>query len=106
MNEWLQEVLDRYGQDVVIQTADSTVSVHAFLQPVAERKEHVPGMMTELGWNDERLWLYLGQAEASAGDTVAWNGMSFRVRSSRPYYIGQELTHWWASLESAKEAAE
>ena len=106
MNEWLQEVLDRYGQDVVIQTADSTVSVHAFLQPVAERKEHVPGMMTELGWNDERLWLYLGEEALETDDRVMWDTMTFRVRSCRPYYLGNKVTHYWATLERAKEEAE
>ena len=106
MNGWVQEVLERHGQDVMLQKEEGLVSVRAFLQPITERKEQLPGAMTELGWNDERLWLYLGQVEISAGDTVVWSGMSFRVRSSRPYYIGQELTHWWASLEVAKEAAE
>jgi hypothetical protein len=32
--------------------------------------------------------------------------MEFRVRSSRPYYIGEQLVYWWASLEQAREAAE
>ena len=106
MSEWVQEVLKKYGQDIVIQTENGTVPTRGFLQPVTAKNEHVPGTMTELGWNDDRLWLYLGQAEVSERDIVECNGVFFRVRSSRPYYIGEELTHWWASLEKVKEAAE
>ena len=54
---------------------------------------------------DGRLWLYLGQAALETGDRVHWEDRAFRVRSSRPYYIGETLVYWWASLEAAKEAA-
>lgn len=104
MTEWIREVLARYGQEAVIRTAEGDVPVRAFLQPVTERREQVPGAVTGIGWIDERLWLYLGQAEVAEGDTVLWNGVPFRVRSSRPYYIGETLTHWWAALEREKEA--
>lgn len=106
MKNWVQDVLARYGQETVIRTAEGEASARAFLQPVAEKREQVPGAMTDIGRIDERLWLYLGQAAVSEGDTVQWNDMSFRVRSSRPYYIGETLTHWWAALEREKEAAE
>lgn len=106
MTDWVRSVLARYGQDVTVETAEDAVSARAFLQPLTERREQVPGTMTDLGWNDDRLWLYLGQAAVSEGDTVTDGRMRFQVRSSRAYYIGEELTHWWASLEREKEAAE
>ena len=43
---------------------------------------------------------------AEPGDRVAWGGFRFRVRSSRPWYLGTELVYWWASLEREREAAE
>lgn len=104
MTEWIREVLALHGQEAVIRTAEGDVSVRAFLQPVTERREQAPGAVTGIGWIDERLWLYLGQAKVAEGDTVLWNGVPFRVRSSRPYYIGETLTHWWAALEREKEA--
>ncbi len=106
MMDWVREVLARYGQETVVRTAEGETTVRAFLQPVAEKREQVPGTMTAIGWIDERLWLYLGQAAVSEGDTVRWKDMSFRVRSGRPYYIGETMTHWWAALEREKEAAE
>lgn len=105
MRNWVQSVLEQYGQAVTIRTASGECSARAFLQPMAEKHEQVPETVTGIGWIDERLWLYLGQEKVSEGDTIVWRDVRFRVRSSRPYYIGETLTHWWASLEREKEAA-
>lgn len=106
MTAWIQEILERYGQTVTLETAEGERSTRAFMQPVRERREEVPGTVTEIGWVDGRLWLYLGREEIRPGETVRWNGTAFQVRSSRPYYIGGILSHWWASLERRWEAAE
>ena len=106
MTAWVREILERYGQTVTLETAEGETGARAFLQPVQERQEQLPTAATELGWVDGRLWLYLGQEPLAPGDTVHWNGMALRVRSSRPYYIGDALNHWWASLERRWEAAE
>lgn len=106
MRDWIQRVLERYGQTVTVEREGEGVSGRAFLQPVAERGEQVPEDFTGIGWLDGRLWLYLGQTEVGAGDLILWNSMEFRVRSSRPYHIGDEPLYWWASLERTKEAAE
>ena len=78
----------------------------AFIQPVTERREVDPEVWTNLGAVDGRLWLYLGQKAVENGNRIRWNGMEFRVRSGRPYYVGEMVLYWWASLERAKEAAE
>ena len=106
MTDWVHEILERYGQEASLETAEGETDVWAFLQPVQERREQVPGTATEIGWVDGRLWLYLGREEIGPGDTVRWNGMEFQVRSSRPYFIGGTLSHWQASLERRWEAAE
>jgi hypothetical protein len=106
MTDWFRDVLTRHGQAVTVRTEDGDVSASAFLQPVTERDEQLPDEVTGIGMIDGRLWLYLGQAEVGPQDRVLWNGMEFRVRSSRPYYIGEQLVYWWASLEQAREAAE
>ena len=40
------------------------------------------------------------------GEALAWEATRFRVRSCRPYYIGNALSHYWAALEQEREAAE
>ncbi len=103
---WIQGVMERYGQRIRIETADLTGDIRAFLQPLTENSECTPSAVTGLGWLDTRLWLYLGCEKVSGGDTVIWNETRFRVRSARPYSLGDEILYWWALLETEKEAAE
>lgn len=103
--DWMREVLERYGQQAILRTAEGEAEARVFLQPLAEHKEEASGTATSAGWVDQRLWLYLGRKQVEPGDTILWNEYVFRVRSSRPYYTGGTLCHWWASLEAAKEAA-
>jgi len=105
MNDQVRDILRRYGQTVTLRTGGGEAESRAFLQPVTQKQEQVPERMTALGAVDGRLWLYLGEAAVAGGDSVLWKGVEFRVRSSRPYYIGETLLYWWASLERAKEAA-
>lgn len=102
----VRRMLDRYGQEVTLCREEAETVIRAFLQPVTEKGEQVPDTATALGWMDRRQWLYLGQAPLEPGDVLAWRGMSFRVRSCRPYYIGEALSHYWATLEKEREAAE
>ena len=106
MTDWIQEILTRHGQMVTIRMADGDAATRAFIQPVTERQELMPDEMTGLGSVDGRRWLYLGRSAVDVTNRILWNGMEFRVRSSRPYYVGETLLYWWASLERAKEAAE
>ena len=106
MTDWIGSILRRCGQTVVIRRTGGDVSAQAFLQPVTEKREEFPDEMTPLGWLDGRLWLYLGELALETDDRVVWDTMTFRVRSCRPYYLGNRLTHYWAALEMAKEEAE
>ena len=102
MTHWVDEVLRRYGQEAAVEREEGLELVRAFLQPVAEREEHIPEAEA-IGWLDGRRWLYLGKAAVEAGDTLVWNGQRFHVRSGRPHYIGSRLSHWRAVLERTRE---
>ena len=106
MTDWVRQVLDRYGQTVTLRRRERETPLQAFLQPVTERGEQAPDTATALGWMDRRQWLYLGQTALEVGDVLTWKEMAFRVRSCRPYYIGEALCHYWAALEKEREAAE
>ena len=101
MTRWVERLLDQYGQEVAVEQTGQTV--RAFLQPIPERREDGPEP-SAIGGLDRRLWLYLGRTALEAGDGVRWNGRRFRVRSGRPHYIGDRLSHWRAVLERAREA--
>ena len=106
MRTMIQGILEQYGQRVTVETAEGRAEIRAFLQPVTERSEEACGAVTELGGIDSRLWRYLGQTPLESGDLVCWDTYRFRVRSSRPYAIGERVLYWWAALERAREAAE
>lgn len=105
MTDWVRQVLDRYGQEITLRRGETETAIRAFLQPVTEKREQVPDTATALGWIDGRQWLYLGQEPLETGDTLTWKDVTFRVRSCRPYYIGEALSHYWAALEKEREAA-
>lgn len=102
MTRWIEEILERFGQEVTVEHEGAAESVRAFLQPIMERNEAVPETAA-IGWLDGRLWLYLGRKAVEAGDLVRWNGQRFRARSGRSHYIGDTLCHWRAVLERARE---
>lgn len=106
MTERVERILRRHGQHVAVTRDGKTADAQAFLQPVTGKNQTIPEVMTALGTEDTRLWLYLGRTEVSAGDEVAWGERRFTVRNSAPFYIGEALSHWWAALEKTKEAAE
>lgn len=102
MTRRVEELLERYGQEVTVEREDGTETVRAFLQPLRKRDEAAPEAAA-IGWLDGRLWLYLGRTAVEAGDAISWNGRRFRVRSGRPHCIGDTLCHWRAVLERARE---
>ena len=102
----MEEILRQYGQTAVLYTADGNRDILAFLQPVTEKTEAEPFCMTALGSVDDRLWLYLGREALNPGDIVERNESRFQVRSSRAYYVGETLSHWWAVLCPEWEAME
>ena len=103
---WVREILERYGQEAVLEGPEGEETIRAFLQPLPEKGETERTAVTGLGSVDGRLWQYLGQRAVRPGEVIRWEGCAFRVRSSRPWYLGDTLVYWWASLERAKEAAE
>lgn len=82
-------------------------AAHPGVHPAgADREEVIPGEKTAIGWVDHCLWSYTGMEEVQPGDILVWLKTPYRVRTSRAYYVGGKLHHWWASLEEAREAAE
>ena len=101
----MQELLRRYGQSATLKNPAGEKMSRAFLQPEKAREEGVPGTVTPIGWVDDRLWSYIGLEAVEPGDVIVQGGVSYRVRSSRAYWLGDAVHHWWALLEREREAA-
>ena len=104
--QWMQKILKVYGQAVVIHGMTADLSVRAFLQPVTEKDEAEPFVMTALGSVDDRLWRYLGLTPLETTDVVEHGGVRFCVRSCRPFYVGEDVIYWWGMLAPERKAAE
>ena len=102
MRVLLVRALARWGQTVTV----NGEAVRAFLQPLEQREKAAPYDVEPLGAVDDRLWVYIGLRQVAPGDVIAWKGRRFTVRDSRPWYLGDRLSHWWAVLTAEKEAAE
>ena len=102
----LSEVLKQLGDKMVLKNREGQRPIRAFIQPVPTREEVIPGEKTAIGWVDHCLWSYTGMEEVQPGDILVWLKTPYRVRTSRAYYVGGKLHHWWASLEEAREAAQ
>ena len=105
MTEIFSAVLTQYGEDVTISNTSGTVSAKAFIQSTADRTKAWPFEATPLGTVDDRQWICLSRAKLAAGDTVTGTSGTFLVQNSAPYYLGAELSHWWAVLTPRKESA-
>lgn len=99
------ELLRRYGQSATLKNPAGEKTIRVFLQPEKAREEGVPGTITPIGWVDDRLWSYIGLEAVEPGDVIVQGGVSYRVRSSRAYWLGDAVHHWWALLEREREAA-
>lgn len=103
------EVLDRYGQRVVVCYGDgrSELDARAFFQPVAERREDWRQQTpTPLGIVRRDRFLYLGEPGVSLEgcEVLVWQGQRFRPRSIQSIYVGEAVSHWWAVAEAEEEA--
>lgn len=104
MTNWVKAGVERFGQTVLICSEEGEErAVKAFLQPIIQRDESLPGDFTSAGWVDSRLWRYIGREELREGERLLWQGLIFRVRSCRAVFFREALCHWQASLEREKE---
>lgn len=92
------DILDRFGQDVVLREGEQAVPLRALVQPLLERGEdqEVP---SPLGLRRQDRFRYMGPAGHPLGpDTlVEWKGKDYRVRSA--HLAGEGICpHWWAVL--------
>ncbi|QNL43715.1 hypothetical protein H8790_09575 [Oscillibacter hominis] len=104
MTERLSEIVSRYGQEATLIRDGAETPIRAFIQPSADRNR-LEDAADVLGRGDERLYVYLGRTAVEPGDVLVWQGLRLRVRTSSPYYVGRELSHYWAALRMEWEAA-
>lgn len=98
MERMWSEILERFGQDVVLHGEEGDVALRALIQPVLDRSrdQEIPG---PLGLERQERSRYMGPAAHPVGlDTVVeQGGRAYRVLSA--HLVGDRVCpHWWAML--------
>ena len=106
MTERFDRILRRYGETVQLISGGGEKEILAFIQPVTDEGREAPYQVTSLGTVDDRKWVYLGMEAVEPGDGLRCAAGNFTVSNSAAIYAGREFSHWWAALETEKEAAQ
>lgn len=105
MERMWADILERYGQDVILRGAETAVC-KAMVQPLLERKDEQE-TASPLGLGRQDRFRYLGPAQYPLDlDTVVeWKGVEYRVGSA--HLMGEDICpHWRAILYPREEVSE
>lgn len=105
MERMWADILERYGQDVILRGAETAVC-KAMVQPLLERKDEQE-TASPLGLGRQDRFRYLGPAQYPLDlDTVVeWKGTEYRVGSA--HLMGEDICpHWRAILYPREEVSE
>lgn len=98
MDQIWNDIIRRFGRDVVLYREGTGVRARALVQPCLDRagEQEVPG---PLGLGRKDRFRYMGPARYPLDlDTlVEWDGREYRVQSA--HLMGEGVCpHWWAML--------
>lgn len=98
MEKIWDDILARFGQEVILKQNGQSTALQALIQPVlpASQEQESPG---PLGLGRRDIFRYMGPARCPLGldDLVEWKGKDYRVQSS--HLVGEKLCpHWRAIL--------
>ena len=105
MERMWADILERYGQDVILRGAETAVC-KAMVQPLLERKDEQE-TASPLGLGRQDKFRYLGPAQHPLDlDTVVeWKGAEYRVGSA--HLMGEDICpHWRAILYPREEVTQ
>ncbi len=105
MDRIWDEILNRFGQEVILRGRGEDCTVQALVQPCLDRsgEQEVPG---PLGRGRQDRFRYMGPAGhlLDLDTLVEWQGRAYRVQSA--HLVGEGVCpYWWAMLCPREEAA-
>lgn len=102
MERLWEDILCRFGQDVVLCEETERTAVRAMVQPLAGRgtEQEVAGV---LGRERQESYRYLGPARhpLDVDTAVEWKGRCFRVRSAQ--LVGEGVCPYWQAVLCPRE---
>lgn len=105
----IKKLLDTYGRTVELNTADTTKSFKAFIQPLRyKNKMYLDGVYTQIGFNSQGHYLYIGPPDpdltlADDGAFLFADGTKYQIDRAERVYNGDRVFYIWAIIRTIVE---
>lgn len=102
----IEAVFSRYGRpaDFVSKDGEVISSMRAFISPLRyKNKMYLYGVNTEIGYNSQGHYLYIGPPEPdltafSEGEYISCQGEKYRIDRAEKVYKGEKVFYIWAII--------
>lgn len=110
----ISKIYDRFGRPCSFREESGEIieSMSAFISPLRyKNKMYLYGVNTEIGYNPEGYYLYIGPAKADITDYdngryIECGGEKYRIDRAEKVYRGISLFYIWAVLRKMVELEE
>lgn len=101
----IKECLEEYGRPVALCSSDGTneTNLYAIISPLRyKNKMYLSGIYTEIGYNSEGHYLYIGPPDCDLTDAdgcyLISEGIKYRIDRAEKVYFGKEVFYIWAII--------
>ncbi len=101
----IKECLEEFGRPVALCSSDGKdeTNLYAIISPLRyKNKMYLSGIYTEIGYNSEGHYLYIGPPDcdltAHDGGYLLSEGIKYRVDRAEKVYFGKEVFYIWAII--------
>lgn len=102
----IEPILKNYGRSAEFMSKDGKVlsEMKAFISPLRyKNKMYLYGVNTEIGYNSQGHYLYIGPPEpdltlAQDGEYISCTGEKYRIDRAEKVYKGDEVFYIWAII--------
>ncbi|MBQ9553081.1 MAG: hypothetical protein IJU96_10005 [Clostridia bacterium] len=106
-----KNLFEPFGRTVTLRDAngDTLNTFKALIQPLRyKNKMYLDGIYTEIGFNSQGHYLYLGPPEpdlcaAAAGDHLFADGISYQIDRAEKVYQNDKVFYIWAIIRTITE---
>ncbi len=99
-------ILSKFGRpsSLISKNGEEIAKMHAFISPLRyKNKMYLYGVNTEIGYNSQGHYLYIGPPEPDItqlenGEYVSCQGEKYRVDRAEKVYKGNDVFYIWAVI--------
>ncbi len=102
-------IFDSYARKISVHDAGTVKTGKAFIQPLRyKNKMYLDGIYTEIGFNSQGHYLYIGPPEPdltliSDSGYISSDGTNYRIDRAERVYLGEKIFYIWAIIRTIVE---